>query len=505
MLGQCRDLCYYVEKFSGGDPKPFLQELDQWSKILSKRREVNSKQFHILSTAPIAHQPDYITACAKALFAAPKTFLRKEEAVIWDSTDVANMANAKKESVTEAVGIMRSCRKWASESGLSTEVNPKLVLAIGLLDVNLVHHVHGKKCRERASYTSMKEIGGAFVKQVQDEFALKTGAPSPPFEPFSAAAPSAKASGSVSAPMREYTIGGNVTAGTLGRSGVCTGKKCVLAADDQSTTVFAIVAVNDDGVSLRYLNQAGELQRQKKVACSEFMNLYKLKPDDDEPTYLSTGIPPADETFDAMSKFVESTVRVALHNAFVEQRSIYDNYALQVKPDKRVFAAQAAEKGAIVMLPYTTAVSIVKTAPLESAVSSPGAVHTDKHDRKYHCVFQKREVLPPDGDGASSAKVVDPFVVPYWAVRKVSNDSDATMKASTVKAGEITLPCYVMKKGVDAGTELTVVSRPAAGPQAVTAAKGVLVGGMGRADPKKRVAPKAPGKGGKGAKVAKRG
>ena len=119
-------------------------------------------------------------------------------------------------------------------------------------------------------------------------------------------------------------------------------------------------------------------------------------------------------------------------------------------------------------------------------------------------MFQKKEVLPPDTDGPSSAKVVDPFVVPYWFVRKVPNESDATMKASTVKVGEITLPCYVMKKGVDAGTELTVVSRPAA-PQVVMAAKGVLVGGMGSADPKKRVAPPAGrGKGGKGAKMAKK-
>ena len=112
MQGQCRDLCYYVEKFSGGDSKPFLVELDQWSKTLTKRREVNSKQLYILSTAPIAHQPEYITACAKALFAAPKSFTRKEEAVIWDAADVANMAKDKKESVTEAVEIMRSCRKW---------------------------------------------------------------------------------------------------------------------------------------------------------------------------------------------------------------------------------------------------------------------------------------------------------------------------------------------------------------------------------------------------------
>ena len=282
------------------------------------------------------------------------------------------------------------------------------------------------------------------------------------------------------------------------------GAKCALIDDKVDKTVFEIMGVTDNGVSLRYGNQKGELQRQKKVDCSAFMNQYKLKPDDADPTYLNTGITPAGETFDAMSKFVESTVRVALHQAFVEQRSTYDNYALQVKPDRRVFAAQAAEKGAIVMLPYTTAVSVLKTEPLATAVSCHGAVHTDKHNRKYYCMFQKREVLPHDGDAASSAKVVEPFVVPFWAVRKVINENDATMKASTIKAGEITLPCYVMKRNLDAGTELTVVSRPVAAPPAVTAAKGVIVGGMGSADPRKRVAPPPPGRGGKGGKGGKK-
>ena len=150
MQGQCRDLCYYVEKFSGGDSKPFLVELDQWSKTLTKRREVNSKQFYILSTAPIAHQPEYITECAKALFAAPKSFTRKEEAVIWDAADVANMAKDKKESVTEAVEIMRSCRKWAAACGLTPWSEPQAVGG---------HRLPGRQPR---APRARQEVQGAF-------------------------------------------------------------------------------------------------------------------------------------------------------------------------------------------------------------------------------------------------------------------------------------------------------------------------------------------------------
>ena len=106
--------------------------------------------------------------------------------------------------------------------------------------------------------------------------------------------------------------------------------------------MFNIKAVTDGGVKLSF--KEGGKDKVRIVPCSEFLNKYKLKKDT-EPVYLSTGLPSADKSSDAVSKYVEAVVRTKLHEAFVEQRQKYDNYATQVKPDKRVFAAQAAQKG----------------------------------------------------------------------------------------------------------------------------------------------------------------
>ena len=476
LAGQCRDLCHYVEKYSGGQSKTCLLELDAWSKTLQTRREVQSKQLYILSTAGMAHQPEWITACCKALLAAPKTFLRKEEACIFDARDIENMTGKCKDKVEKAVDVMRSCRKWAAECGLTPEAHPKLSLAIGCLDVNLVHHVHDKKCKERSVHDSVEDIGGVFVKMVQANHELKGDAPKPPY-----AVPQETAgAASSAAPMREYTQGGTLAADTVTRAGFQV-KGLVTREDDDEETVFTIAAVNDGGVKLSF--KEGGKDKVRIVPCSEFLNKYKLKKDT-EPVYLSTGLPSADKSSDAVSKYVEAVVRTKLHEAFVEQRQKYDNYATQVKPDKRVFAAQAAQKGAIVMVPFTTSISVVKTKPLDSAVSVPGVVHTDESGRKYYCIFQKREVLPT---AASSEKKDEPFVVPYWNVRKVTSESDATVKASTIQAGDFSLPCYVLKKDAVAGTELTIFVRSATSAPSAPAAS-VLVKGKAMAGPKRAAA-----------------
>ena len=73
-----------------------------------------------------------------------------------------------------------------------------------------------------------------------------------------------------------------------------------------------------------------------------------------------------------------------------------------------------------------------------------------------------------------------------WNVRKVNSENDATVMASTVQAGDFSLPCYVLKKNVSAGTELAIFVRPATSvppkPAPAVLVKGTAAGPKKRAD-----------------------
>ena len=210
LQGQCSALCSYVEKWAGGKRKAkWLEELQAWSKNVPSRTEVSAKQFELLSTACMTAYPEYITACMKALMVAPKSFVRKGEATIFDAKDIIDMSTSNKGKVQKAASIMQSCREWAAKAGFNEDAHPMLTLHLGLLDVYLVHHAHNKNCKERPKFDSLEDIGSYFVWRVFDcyHWPESSEKPQPPFEPKNITSTSSSGSQAAAAPLREVPSG----------------------------------------------------------------------------------------------------------------------------------------------------------------------------------------------------------------------------------------------------------------------------------------------------------
>ena len=54
LSGQCIGMCMYVAQWAGGKDPIFLRELDLWSKTVTNRREISSKQFGMLAKAELS-------------------------------------------------------------------------------------------------------------------------------------------------------------------------------------------------------------------------------------------------------------------------------------------------------------------------------------------------------------------------------------------------------------------------------------------------------------------
>ena len=75
---------------------------------------------------------DFVTACVKALMAAPKQFLRREESTLFDQKDIESMSRGRMQNINAAVDVMRKCRTWVRTLGLQ-ESNSVVARLIGTL------------------------------------------------------------------------------------------------------------------------------------------------------------------------------------------------------------------------------------------------------------------------------------------------------------------------------------------------------------------------------------
>ncbi|HIF03696.1 MAG TPA: hypothetical protein EYQ84_10610 [Nitrospinaceae bacterium] len=204
---QCEDLCEYVAAWSGGVDARYLDELDAWSKSLPVRREINAKQLQLLAKAQIAWAPEWPTACFKALLAAPKQFITRDEASMFNKGDIDNMGGKCPKTsalLKEAVCIMRDCRGWVTSMGL---VGVKVKMFISAMDITLVHAIHKKECKERPKYEKLVDIGRKFVADVSAYDPAATAASTLPYKPTTPATAASVSAARGGVAMREYKDG----------------------------------------------------------------------------------------------------------------------------------------------------------------------------------------------------------------------------------------------------------------------------------------------------------
>ena len=172
---------------------------------------MSAEQLALLARADIAKMPEWPTACVEALLAAPASFVRKDEAQMFTMEDVEFMKGESRDAVIAAVDVMGRCRAWVDAIGARLE--PKAEFLIGLLDVNLVHHVHHKTCKERKAFQNLHAIGIDIVRAILAAFGAAAATVEHPFVGVEEAVEKgeepakAKASASANMSLRQFTGG----------------------------------------------------------------------------------------------------------------------------------------------------------------------------------------------------------------------------------------------------------------------------------------------------------
>ena len=447
-----------------------MKELDSWAKSLSSRRDVAAKQLALLAKADIAKMPEWPTACVKALLAAPLSFIRKDEAHMFSMEDVEFMSTASPDAVIAAVDVMNRCRRWVDAIGARGQ--PKAEFLIGLLDVNLVHHVHRKVCKERRTFQSLDAIGIDFVKAISAHFSWEV---TPPFvaaeagseAKASAATKADKASAKASAAnmrLREFT-GGVLDAASAASMGYV--KDAILKAKHKSTKPQEATITDVKGEEFTVQNRV-DTRDESTVSAAVLVDKYELATTVKKEALALQTCVLAHEHPDSVLEYVKAKTRLALHAFHSECTSKFNDWSVQVKPDRRLHLVKAGKKGDVMLVPFTTYVGVARDQKCPHNCISFGVVHTDAKGVEYSAFASRRDSIPTKQEpieGAVARKEAVEFIVPYFCVRKVSDPTDATFVEAVHEIKEdcgfkMSIPVFVPKGPVKAGWEATVYSRP---------------------------------------------
>ena len=477
LSGMGEDLCTYVSRWAGGKNPIYLKELDMWTKSLPLFREISSKQLGMLGRAPLGLAPEYITACCKALLAAPKHYIKKDEASIFDQSDIDDMSGKKADRVKEAVEVMRNCRTWITGMGLSLE-EPAIHKFIGFLDTNLVMCVHQKAAKERVSFNDVKACGCDFVKMIVSAFADKVDTQKLPYEIIEAE-PSKRActpSGS-SGSLMEYKDG-KFDPAQLTKMGFTVGalvkRKGGKDKDMEKDESYKIKAIQSDSVELEKfeIKKEGDKKggkndkkkdkskdaKEETITVTELVDSYVLMEKEIKPTtYSGEMVPNAASLKTVVQDVARARVVLALRKAFSDSCDAFSAYKYQTKPDRKLFVLDNASKGTLVLVPFSTVVGIAngkKGVPM-------GAVTICTLEDGVTTIFVSKKDSPPSTPQGSKTRG-ETFMTPFWYVRVSDKKGDCNLdvaeKIVHVLGEGVCIPTFQNSRAVKAEEELVIHS-----------------------------------------------
>ena len=186
--------------------------------------------------------------------------------------------------------------------------------------------------------------------------------------------------------------------------------------------------------------------------------------------------PGPEEHPDAVTETAKALARVAIYDAYTSSTEKFNDFTFQLKPERSVFLSKDVNKRDLVLVPFTTIVSVSTKPPKAPSVFIAEPIFVAKNQEKFYATFMKRDVPPKDhGERRPphESKTPHAFMVPFWCVRKVAVAADANMMPSTVTTkGGVVIPTLVPKKALSAGVELTVHAPPPSAKPLTLAAPG---------------------------------
>eukprot|EP00959_Pyramimonas_sp_CCMP1952_P181745 3799711-Pyramimonas_sp.AAC.1 len=115
LSGSMSALCDFVRKWSGGESRPYLIDVEAWSKTLKNRRLVSSQTLKFLADLEYASGPEYPTACFKACLVAPDNFVENNVARLLTNTDIQTVFGSNAAKVATFVTMDRAAKRWMHE------------------------------------------------------------------------------------------------------------------------------------------------------------------------------------------------------------------------------------------------------------------------------------------------------------------------------------------------------------------------------------------------------
>ena len=223
--------------------------------------------------------------------------------------------------------------------------HPKAEFLIGLLDVNLVHHVHRKTCKERRAFQNVSAIGIDFVKAMSAHFSWTIAHPFVGAEETGPAAKASAANRGKPSPtsgmhLREFKDGVLDAASAAGMGYV---KGAVLKAKHKNTKPQEATITDVKGEELIVQNDV-DVDSVVVMSAAVLVDKYELVTTVQKEALALQSFVLAHEHPDSVLEYLKAKTRLALHSFHCDCVVNYNNWSVQVKPGRRLHLVNAAKK-----------------------------------------------------------------------------------------------------------------------------------------------------------------
>ncbi|CAK0893361.1 unnamed protein product [Prorocentrum cordatum] len=187
LRGHARDMCSFVEKWSGGSDAPLLRNLDEWCKTLQSRRRVPGSAFKVLANLDLISCPETIYSLLKAAIKSPAKFVTPGANMsrLINGSDCNALATKQRGLCIQLSTMIKAATAWFGDHAQKTDPSLKrsvFVQELGTMEVNGVTMMMKKAARGVQAYTSLEAVGADFLARIY-ELAPKTKDLEPPFSP----------------------------------------------------------------------------------------------------------------------------------------------------------------------------------------------------------------------------------------------------------------------------------------------------------------------------------
>ncbi|CAK0825144.1 unnamed protein product [Prorocentrum cordatum] len=447
LRGHARDMCSFVEKWSGGSDAPLLRNLDEWCKTLQSRRCVPGSAFKVLANLDLISCPETIYSLLKAAIKSPAKFVTPGTNMsrLINGSDCNALATKQRGLCIQLSTMIKAATAWFGDHAQKTDPSLKrsvFVQELGAMEVNGVMMMMKKAAPGVQAYTSLEAVGADFLARIY-ELAPKTKDLEPPFSPEK---PQPKKKGGSPDGSTGFTeLADGIDGGRLKQLGLIKGATVSLKTPLEKGEGDKYIIKCIVGSQVRLLSESDvEKADGKKPPVMKSKSKKRGKCGDDEADEddiedgtdgsikISTGdlVDLYKDHAEMSLMATQAQLRLALMHAYrIASKSVnlQVTYAVDPKVEvHKVIAMKKYEKNQLFLIPLSLWCHVGPTNKMPAnAVVVKDFPHVPSHCSAYvlPCVFYPEQ----------RALKKDPLVIPFWNVPATDSKSDVNMTPCTIR------------------------------------------------------------------------